>query len=181
MKISLPKLKAVLLYFCENTDLRFLGKVKLMKLFYYLDFIHVKKFASPVTYDRYVKLDHGPIPSTIKNMVDDLECDPDSSVLADVIDVVHSDGQNIHRVNPKRKMTDADRKLFSVNEVKVLEEVCSRFGDKNTRFIEEASHKEAAWNSVAMLQETPYTLAVKDNDCLVAEEDIRLSLVLAGL
>jgi len=181
MKISLPKLKAVLLYFCENTELKYLGKVKLMKLFYYLDFGHVKKFATPVTFDRYVKLDHGPIPSTIKNMVDDLENDPDASILADVIYIKLAVGQTIHRISAKRRMTDADKKLFSVNELNVLEEVCARFGNKNTKFIEEASHKEAAWNSVAILQETPYTLAVKDGDCLVEEEDIKLGLAMAGL
>ena len=181
MKISLLKLKAVMLYFCENTELKYLGKVKLMKLFYYLDFDHVKKFATHVTFDRYVKLDHGPIPSTIKNMIDDLENDPDASVLTDVIDIKLATGQSIHRVSAKRGITYADKKLFSINELGVLEEVCVRFGDRNTKFIEEASHKEEAWNSVAMLQETPYTLAVKDGDCLVKEKDIKLGLAMAGL
>ena len=54
MKIPMPKLKAILLYFGTYTDNRFLGKVKLMKLFYFLDFMHVKKYGTPVTYDTYV-------------------------------------------------------------------------------------------------------------------------------
>ncbi|NCN39598.1 MAG: SocA family protein, partial [Candidatus Aenigmarchaeota archaeon] len=70
MKIPTAKLKAILLYFCNYTDTTFLGKTKLMKLFYFADFTHLKQFGSPITYDTYVKLEHGPIPSTIKSLVD---------------------------------------------------------------------------------------------------------------
>jgi len=85
MKIPLSKLKAMVLYFCGNTDPRFLGKVKLMKLFYFADFIHVKNFGSPITYDNYVRMEHGPIPSVILNLIDAVDGDVDSAELADII------------------------------------------------------------------------------------------------
>ncbi|MEK7073289.1 MAG: Panacea domain-containing protein [Patescibacteria group bacterium] len=176
MKAPLPKLKAIILYFCENTDAKFLGKVKLMKLFYYLDFLHVKKYGSPVTFDRYVKLEHGPIPSTIKNMVDDAGEDVEHSVLADTIDIVRTEGVHMHRVAARRKMTEEERKLFTESEIRILKEVCSRFGQKNTQYIEDASHKEAPWKETSMLQEIPYTLAVKDADCETSAEEIELAL-----
>jgi len=180
MRISIPKLKATILYFCENTDSKFLGKVKLMKLFYYLDFTHVKKFGSPITFDQYVKLDHGPIPSTIKNMVDNADADPDSSLLADTIDIQTEDGVMMHRIVARRKMTEFDRKLFSKSELQVLEEICRRFGNKNMKFIEDASHEEAPWKESGMCQAIPYQLAAHDSDCQVDVEDIDLAMQISN-
>ena len=57
-----------------------------------------------------------------------------------------------------------------------MNEVVKRFGDKNTKFIEDASHKESPWKCTNMLENIPYTLAAKDNDCLVSEEEISLML-----
>jgi len=180
MRISIPKLKATILYFCEHTDSKFLGKVKLMKLFYYLDFTHVKKFGSPITFDQYVKLDHGPIPSTIKNMVDDADADPDSSPLADTIDIQKEDGVMMHRIVARRKMTEFDKKLFSKSEMRILEEICKRFGNKNMKFIEDASHEEAPWKESGMYQAIPYQLAAHDSDCQVDVEDIDLAMQISN-
>lgn len=174
VKIPLPKLKAVLLYFCANTDSKFLGKVKLMKLLYFLDFVHVKKYGIPVTFDTYVNLEHGPIPSTIKNLVDDVCEDPDSSVLADAIYCEKPDKVNIHRILPQRDFPAEDKKYFSKSELEVLENVCERFGDKNTKYIEDASHQESPWSTTNLLDRIPYTLAVMDSDCQVSKEEIEL-------
>ena len=153
INVSLKKIKAILLYFCHNTDPKFLGKVKLMKLSYFLDFMHLKTYGSPVTYDTYVNLDHGPIPSFILNMVNDAADDIDSSELADTIHFEKPAGTHMCRILPKRKFADQD---------------------KNTKYLEDISHKEAPWTKTGYLNEIPYTLAAKDKDCLVPEEDIKL-------
>lgn len=174
MDISLAKLKALLLYFGNHTNTKYLGKVKLMKLFYFLDFIHLKKYGAPVTYDRYFHLEHGPIPQSIKNLIDTASDDIDNSMLADVISFETPEGTEMMRMLPKRKFTDTDKKLFSETEIEVLEEVCSRFGERNTKFIEDASHAEAPWRETSPLEEIPYTLATKDDDCFVTKEEIEL-------
>ena len=176
MRIPLQKLKAIILYFGEHTDQKFLGKVKLMKLFYFLDFTHVKKFGAPITFDRYFKLEHGPIPTVIKNLIDDAGEDVAHSALADTIDVECSPGQMIQRIVMRRKIGQEDLNLFSVSELETLQSVCSRFDTLNTREIEEASHKEAPWKESKLFEEIPYTLATHDTDCQVDEEDISLAL-----
>lgn len=180
MNIPIQKLKAIILYFCDNTDQKFLGKVKLMKLFYFLDFVHVKNYASPVTYDRYVKLEHGPIPSTIKNLVDGAE-DVENSVLADIIDIERPDGTMMCKVVPRRSFSESDRKFFSHSELEVLSAVCQRFGKSNTSQIEAASHAEAPWSQTEMFDEIPYTLAALDLDCRVSSEEIKIMLEIAGV
>jgi len=178
MNIPLPKLKAIILYFCTYTDSKFLGKVKLMKLFYFLDFMHVKKYGAPVTYDHYVNLEHGPIPSSIKNLIDNASDDVDNSVLSDTVSFETPKGTDMYRIIPSRKFTEKDEKYFSRTELDILDAVCRRFGGKNTKFIEDISHTEAPWKETKFLEEIPYTLATKDNDCLVSEEEIKLLLSL---
>ncbi len=179
MKIPINKLKLILLYFCENTDTRFLGKVKLMKLFYFLDFMHVKKYGVPVTYDTYVKLEHGPIPTTIMNLVNTACDDIDTSILSDTLRFETPQGTLMKRAQAIRKITDSDLKNFNDSEINILKIVCQRFGDKNTKYIEDASHNEAPWNKSDLFDEIPYTLAVNDKDCEVSEEEIKLAIELA--
>ncbi|OHA00574.1 MAG: hypothetical protein A3C11_02860 [Candidatus Sungbacteria bacterium RIFCSPHIGHO2_02_FULL_49_12] len=178
MRIPLPKLKAILLYFEENTDARFLGKTKLMKLLYFLDFMHLKKHGMPITHDSYVHLEYGPIPSAIMNLVDTTIQDPDNSILGDTISFEKRDGSDMYKMISLRKFSEEDAKLFSKNEMEILRRVCLRFGDLNTRDIVDASHKEAPWKETKPLEFIPYSLAAKDPDCLVSEEDINLAISL---
>lgn len=174
MKIPLAKLKAILLYFADNTNPRFLGKVKLMKLFYFLDFLHVKKYGAPVTYDRYVHLEHGPIPQSIMNLISLAADEPDNSMIADVVFFERPSGTQMIKMIGQRRFTETDRRYFSDTELEVLDLVCKRYGNKNTKQIEDESHKEAAWRETSTLEEISYSLAAKDKDCFASQEEIEL-------
>lgn len=178
MKLALPKLKAILLYFANNTDPRFLGKVKLMKLFYFLDFSHVKQYGVPVTFDNYVHLDHGPIPSEIKNIIDDTAENPEHSMVSDVIKIKKVEGVEMFRILPLREFTEDDKKHFSNYELETLRRVCLKFGSKNTAEIEEESHNEAPWKETRILEHIPYKLAARDKDSRVTEEEVDMLLSL---
>ncbi len=174
MNIPSGKLKAILLYFGNNTDTKYLGKVKLMKLFYFLDFLHVKKYGSPVTYDTYIHLEHGPIPSLIKNLIDTASEDLDNSLLTDTIAFEKPSGINMIRMLPKRSFSESDKKYLSETELEILNLVCAKFGGKNTKYIKDMSHKEAPWSNTQLLQKISYQLAAEDPDCQVEREDIEL-------
>ena len=174
MRIPLSKLKAILLYFSDNTDQRYLGKVKMMKLLYYLDFTHFKKYGMPVTGDTYKNLEHGPIPSTIKNLVDAVESEPENALLSDVITIETARGQNIHRVVGKRHFTVEDAKLFSDSELDIIKEISRRFKSVNTETIEAQSHNEAPWKLTKLLDTIPYELATKDPDSEISKEELYL-------
>jgi uncharacterized phage-associated protein len=174
MIIPATKLKAILLYFCENTNKKFLGKTKLLKLFYFADFAHVKRFGIPITFDDYYHLEHGPIPTIIKNLIDTLSENPECSILSDTILIEKTDGQNIQKITPIRKYNKEDENLFSNSELKILQEVCARFGDKNTKFIEKASHEESPWKKTEELQRIPYYLSSDDADCLIPKDELML-------
>lgn len=174
MKIPRAKLKAMIRFFCSNTDPNLLGKTKLMKLFYFVDFTHVKKYGFPVTYDRYVHLERGPIPSNILNLVNSVIDCPDDALLSDTISIEFETGRNIQKIVCLKEFTDNDKKYFTERELQTLTEVCRRFGDKNAKYIVEASHNESAWRNTKEPAEIPYTLAALDNDSQVTEDEIKL-------
>jgi len=176
MKISIPKLNAMIRYFATYTNPELLGKKKLMKLFYFSDFTHVKNYASPITYDNYVHLEHGPIPSTIMNLVSAVENDSDNSLLSDSMSVITKESSYLKQIVTLSKFSNKDSEYFSRSELRVLKDVCTRFADKNGKFIEEASHRDSAWSETEELENIPYILAVGDDDCKVTEEDIKFAV-----
>ena len=172
--IPSEKIKAIIKYFCGNTNPRFLGKTKLMKLFYFLDFLHIKRYGVSVTGDKYYHLGYGPIPTLIKNLVDDVDNTPDCAILSDTIEIVKSENRKIYLVKCINEFLEKDKDYFSVIELKTMEDVCRRFKDYTTKQIVEASHKESSWRKTGETKEIPYILAADDSDCLVEREDIEL-------
>lgn len=177
MKIQLEKIKAMILYFAQYTDPRFLGKTKLMKLFYFADFGYVKKHGIPMTFDNYINMEHGPVPSTIYNLISTSFSDPEESFLSDIIEFKNANGiSGMHKIIARKKFTDEMRKMFSISELQVLGEVSQRFYDSNKKMIEDASHKEYPWSSTKQLEEISYALATKDEDSETTEEEVLLAL-----
>lgn len=172
--MSIPKLKATLLYFCHNTDPRFLGKVKLMKLFYFLDFNHLKKYGLPVTYDTYYKLEHGPIPSVIKNIIDEASENIEGSELSDTIYFKTPNGTIMRQCRPVRNFTKKDKSFFTKSEQEVLKAVCIKYNKYSTRKIEKSSHSESAWKNSEYAQKIQYSLAADDSDCGFSKQEIDL-------
>ena len=180
MKIPVAKLNAMIRYFGTFTNPDLLGKKKLMKLFYFVDFTHVKNYASPITFDNYVHLEHGPVPSTIMNLVTAVETDPENSILIDSMAIETTEGSNLKKIVPAAKFSEKDEDFFSPSELKIMSEVCLRFANKNGKYIEDRSHEENAWSSTYELEDIKYTLAVGDPDCLVEKEEIELALLVMG-
>ena len=174
MLIPLSKFKAIIKYFCANTNEKFLGKTKLMKLFYFLDFTHVKNYGESVTGDTYYHLEYGPIPTVIKNLIDTNDDNPENSILSDTISVSQKEDMKMHKINCLVEFKETDLDYFSQNELETLKNVCNRFKDSSTKEIVELSHNEAPWLKTKNLDEIPYELAALDGDCKVTQEDINL-------
>jgi len=176
MKIPLQKLKAMVLFFASNTNPNVLGKVKLMKLFYFCDFGNVKKHGAPITYDTYVRLEHGPVPSTIMNLISQAEDDFENAILSDTIKVDSDANQLIHRIVPLREFSDIDAKYFSPIELETMGIICQRFKDSIGKQLEDISHDEMPWKKTNILEKIPYSLAAEDGDSEVSKEEIDLLL-----
>lgn len=174
MLIPARKIKAILKYFCTNTNPEFLGKTKLMKLFYFADFRHVKKYGRSITGDTYYHLEHGPIPSTILNLVNSVLDAQEEAILSDTIVIDFHSEKAMQKILCLGSFEQTDKCLFSESELEILELVCKEFGERNTKYIVDLSHMEAPWAQTKETEKISYTLAASDPDCLVDEELLRL-------
>lgn len=147
-----------------------------MKLFYFVDFIHVKKYGIPITFDRYVHLERGPVPSNILNLVNSVIDSPEEAELSDTISIKLENGGGLQKIQCKQLFTEKDSNYFTGRELETLEEVCKAFKDFSTKKIVEASHEESAWKNTNENTEISYTLAALDKNSNVSEEEISILL-----
>src|SRR5712672_1692203 len=63
------EMQQVILYFLERINNVHLGRTKLMKLLYFVDFDHYEKYGESVTGAVYRKLPHGPYPKDEEKLI----------------------------------------------------------------------------------------------------------------
>ncbi len=155
-ELNEDKLAHAILRFVTDSEIRDLGKTKLMKLLYFADFDHFERYDSPITGARYVRLDHGPVPNdagiVMRNMLQTGEL-TESKVAAGGFD----------RFAYAASRT-FDPSLFSPEELETLKSVAERFKAFTTKQIEMATHGEAPWLAVKPYQIIPYHLAYYRNN-----------------
>lgn len=159
---SRDKLINAILYFAERT--RGLGKIKLFKLLYLLDFEHFRQTGRPVTGMEYRAWKMGPVPAALVQVWDDL--DPD---LAEAIEIRPERVYDYVRENviPKRRFHDVH---FTPRELRILAALAERYADDLSERMTDVTHDEnGAWARVwqdgaGSDQVIDYRLALAEND-----------------
>lgn len=125
------KLINAILYFLRNT--KSCGKTKLLKLLYFLDFMHFRETGKSVTGLEYYAWDFGPVPielySELGNPAPDLN---DAIFLPPEIG-----GREFVDLRAKKPINP---KFFTKRELRILEEVAYIFKTAKAEEIVEASH-----------------------------------------
>lgn len=156
------KLINAILYFAERT--RGLGKIKLFKLLYLLDFEHFRQTGRPVTGMEYRAWKMGPVPAALVQIWDDLDAD-----LAEAMEIRPEKVYDYVRENviPKRRFDDAN---FTPRELRILAELAARYADDPSDKMIDVTHAEnGAWARVwqdgaGSDQVIDYRLALAEND-----------------
>ena len=73
-KINEKKYRNIILFFSEKIQNGTLGKLKLMKLLYYLDFDFFEKYGRSITGDEYLRFDNGPVPRMAEKILKEGGC-----------------------------------------------------------------------------------------------------------
>lgn len=137
-KINEKKYKNVVLFFAKKVQNGTLGKLKMMKLLYFLDFDFFEKYGKSVTGDSYLRFEHGPVPQNaekILKMMNDKEIKITKIKVADG----YNDKQHIEAIK------DFDMNVFSKEELMMLEEVADKWEKFTGSEMKTASHGEAPW------------------------------------
>ncbi len=173
--INRKKYENAILYFLSNINNEHLGKTKLMKLMYYLDFDHFEKYSVSVTEDTYCNLPAGPVPNRASNILEEMK---NEGLIA-----ISTKQVNNVRKYEYTPFVSPDMGVFGITEINMLEEVCKKWEHHSTAEIVNASHGEEPWIATREGENIPYALAFyrhkfdmpdfdndKDNICYASVE-----------
>ena len=151
-KFSEEKFQQVILYFLERINNVHLGRTKLLKLLYFVDFGHRQKYGRPVTGAVYRKRPHGPCPQDAEKLIKRMEM---QGLVKQIKVPVGNYAQ--HRLITLGAKFDPN--AFSGAEMRTLEMVAMEWEDVTAAQIEAATHAEAPWASTQAGKEIDYELA----------------------
>jgi uncharacterized phage-associated protein len=146
------KLKHCILYFLEHINNVHLGRTKLMKLLYYVDFDHYERWERSVTGAVYRKLAHGPVPAEAQKIIDYMVKRGELSECS-----VKRGQYEQHRL--VTASAEFDARLFTGDEMETLEQVAKTWEHATAAEIEAASHNEAPWLATEARAVIDYDLA----------------------
>lgn len=154
--INEKKYKQVILFFANKIKNGTLGKLKMMKLLYFLDFDFFEKYGKSVTGDQYLRWERGPVPKTAERILTRMDGSLIKISKRKVCDG-YKDQQHIEA------LAEVDLKLFSKEELVMMEEIADKWEKFSGAEMKSASHGEAPWIATKPDEIIDYNLAYYRN------------------
>ena len=107
--------------------------LKLVKLIYLSDRLSMERYGAPITYDRLVSMDHGPVPSRTLNLINGYESEEWDQWMA---------SRENHHVSVRSvKFCREDLDELSDADMEIISEVWKTFGAMNQWDLSEYTHQ----------------------------------------
>ena len=151
-KINQEKYKNAIIFFAQRIQNGTLGKLKLMKLLYYLDFDFFEKYGRSITGDEYLRFDNGPVPRMGEKMIKEM-AGKEIKITKRKIGDGYNDQLHIEA------LADFDVNVFEKEELMMLEEIACKWEKFTGSEIKNASHGEAPWIATKPDDVIDYNLA----------------------
>lgn len=155
-KISKKKYNNVILFFANRIKNGTLGKLKMMKLLYFLDFDFFEKYGKSVTGDKYLRWEKGPVPQTAEKIINKMK-GVDIKISRRKVGTGYNDQQHMEALKT------FDLKLFSKEELIMMEEIADKWERFSGTEMKNASHGEAPWIATKPNEIIDYNLAYYRN------------------
>ena len=155
-KINEKKYKNVVLFFAKKVQNGTLGKLKMMKLLYFLEFDFFEKYGKSVTGDLYLRFENGPIPQMAEKILKEMN-GKDIKITKRKIADGYNDQQHIE------SLKDFDMNLFTKEELMMMEEVADKWEKFSGSEMKMATHGEAPWIATKPNDIIDYNLAYYRN------------------
>lgn len=166
------KLINAIVYFARHT--KKCGKTKLMKLLYFLDFMHFKQTGKSVTGLEYYAWKRGPVPRDLFSEISNGMSEDLNKAIA-VAPTEIGDDKIFHKIfaNPQQKFDD---KHFTKREIRLLEMTAEIFRNADSEQMIMASHlKNDPWDRTitekGKLTKIDYMLAIDGTPDSLSYED----------
>lgn len=158
------KLLNAIIFFAQNTSS--LGKIKLWKLLYFLDFEHFKDTGRSVTGMQYKAWPKGPVPVELHNEIENPNADMTAKVVFGKKNMRRTDRQML-TVTP---VAAFDSSHFSKRELRLMERLAGEFDKTYADDMIEATHLEnQPWHKIyneqgLKQQSIPFELALRTQE-----------------
>lgn len=118
--------------------------MKAVKLIYFADRYHLRKYGRPIVGDRYLAMKFGPVGSDVLNIANlaENELSPDCLRYAKKY-LTHTSGDVLAKNVVSRDDVDFD--VFSQTDIEALETVYREFGDRDQFELAEMTHVYPEW------------------------------------
>jgi len=160
------KYQNAILYFAKNLTPHQLGKTKLAKLLYYLDFISYRDREKSVTGTLYYKQEYGPLAKDLTEMIGDLVAEKKLEVNRVVV------GNGEKQKDQFKTLKEPDEMVFDEEEQTLLRKLINKYADVPTEVMVAKSHLEAPWvkaqNGASL--DYKYAFDVEDFDSEIEKE-----------
>lgn len=156
------KLINAIIFFAKNT--RYLGKIKLFKLLYLVDFEHFRMTGRSVTGLDYHAWKFGPVPVSLYQEWDEPEPDLAGAISIQPVQIIDFVRET---VVPQAEFDDSH---FSKRELRIMTELAAKYRDEYSPKMIDVTHAEnGAWAKVwsggtGFDQPIAYTLAIAEGD-----------------
>lgn len=147
MQLDIEKVNAIMVYYANSINL--LYKVKLLKLLWYSDALHYKKYGTSMTGLVYKHLPLGAVPIGYEEIL---------SFPSIKVDEEYNNDYTAYRITATQP---TNFHSFTPKEIECLGEVFEFFKNKNTNFVVEYMHNEKAYLCTSPDEIIPYTLAAE--------------------
>jgi len=151
-----------------NLGVEYLGKTKLMKLLFFADKEHLKRYGRPIFFDNYVKEKMGPIPEITFGIIsayNNTEKEDVKEELEELLKWIEIKEKEIGYEKPMitfEKKRDFNKNIFSESELEVLKEVFSKYKNSKADELSRISHELPEYRKVKLYECIPYSEMAED-------------------
>lgn len=159
-RFNIEKVRAISSYLADKVSNLYI--TKFYKLLYYIDFVSYAKRESSITGDLYFKLPYGPVPTLIKNEVDNL-ASKDSDIVSQLsknIKIVSVPGDGSKHII-KNVAKNIDINALSVFEINIVKKISTKFLKTTSVTLSNRTHREAPFRLTSANSAIPYEFAKK--------------------
>jgi len=126
-------------YFASSASGNF-NKLKAIKLLWLADRLHIRRFGRTITGDAYVAMEHGPVPSCTRDLLQNSSFKLSGEELAYKTDFIEeTDRHHYKSVNPP------NLQVFSKSDLNAIEEVLRLYGGRSKFELRDFSHEFPEW------------------------------------
>jgi len=156
MSFAYRKATQALNYFAGQSGGK-INKMKALKLLYFADRFHLRKYGRPITNDEYFAMNFGPVPSGAKDLAEGSDFRPDSEKAYA--------GQYLNPVDALEfsSIAKPDFEVFSQTDMEALEFAWEKFGTLDRFMLADLTHEYPEWKRHEVALKSDSTSRVKMN------------------